>query len=264
MITVHSGQNPRVRALRDLKQAKVRQETGCFLVEGVKLCAEALRDAEVVTLLADMDKAEAFAPLLAQASDVLLAPGRVVEGVCEAQTPQGIAASVRFPRPLALSAAQGPLLVLDGVQDPGNAGTMLRTAEAAGFAGALLSPQCADAFAPKTTRASMGSVLRLPLWRGMLEEALVLLAEEGYTLVSAELGGTPFQKTTTDIGARFALVIGSEGHGVSPAVSALCGLRVSLPMRGRAESLNAAVAAGILMYGLTAGNLGGVDRETGT
>jgi len=251
MLTVTSSQNPRIRAMRDLKQAKARQETGCFLVEGVKLCAEALRDAEVVTLLADMDKAEALAPLISQAKDVLLAPARVIESVCEARTPQGVAASVRLPRALALPKARGPLLALDGVQDPGNVGAMLRTAEAAGFAGALLSPGCADAFAPKTVRASMGSALRLPLWRGELTEALAALQAMGYTAIGAELGGTPFQRAYA--GPRFTLVIGSEGHGVSPAISALCGLRVSLPMRGRVESLNAAVAAGILMYGLAEG-----------
>ncbi len=247
---ITSTQNPRVRALRDLQGAKARQETGCFLVEGRKLCAEALRDSQVLTLLVDEEKAGEFAALVDAAESVLLAPAQVVASACETKTPQGIAAMVRLPAPLVLEEAQGPLLVLDGVQDPGNIGTMLRTAEAAGFAGALLSPACADAFAPKTVRASMGSVLRLPIWRGALPEGLALLQNNGYTVISAELGGTPFARARAGLGASLALVIGSEGNGVSDAVSGFANLRVSLPMRGRAESLNAAVAAGILMYGL--------------
>lgn len=249
MLTVTSLQNPRVRDLRELRHAKERANTGCFLVEGRKLCAEALRDAQVVTLLADQEKTE-LAPLLEKASDVLLAPAHIVASVCETKTPQGIVASVRIPPPLAIEDACGALLALDGVQDPGNVGTMLRTAEAAGFSGMLLSESCADAFAPKTVRASMGSVLRLPVWRGDLANALATLKEKGYDIFSAELSGQPIG-TLQSIDCRStALVIGSEGQGVSAAVSQIASYRVSLPMRGRAESLNAAVAAGILMYGL--------------
>ncbi|MDR0898192.1 MAG: RNA methyltransferase [Oscillospiraceae bacterium] len=248
--TVTSTQNPRIQALRALQTAKGREAAGCFLAEGAKLCAEALRDAEVALLLADAAKAEAFAPLLEAAPEALLAPAHVLASVCEVKTPQGVAAAVKMPPALDLAAAESPLLVLDGVQDPGNVGTMLRTAEAAGFKGALLSEACADPFAPKTVRASMGSVLRLPFARGDLPAMLAVLAGRGYTLVSAELGGQPFAQAARALQPPFALVIGSEGRGVSPAVSALCGLKVALPMRGRAESLNAAVAAGILMYGL--------------
>ena len=247
---ITSVQNPRIRALRELKTAKGRK-SGCFLVEGVKLCAEALRDAEVTTLLVDEGKAETLASLIDQAADAILAPAHVVAAVCDAQTPQGIAASVCIPAGLSLDMANGPLLALDGVQDPGNGGTMLRTAEAAGFAGVLLSPQCADPFAPKTVRASMGSILRLPMWRGELHTALATLSSREYVILSAELGGAPFREAAVNLGTQFVLVIGSEGHGVSSSVSSLCHLHISLPMRGRAESLNAAVAAGILMYGLT-------------
>lgn len=251
MLTITSTQNPRVRFLRELRNAKARAETGLFLVEGGKLCREALRDAEVVTLLVDQDKAEAYAPLIEQAGDALLAPAHVVASVCEAKTPQGIAAAVRLPAPLALSGVRGALLALDGVQDPGNVGTMLRTAEAAGFSGALLSPACADAFSIRAVRASMGSALRLPILRGDLPKALFILKEKGYAILGTELGAPSFFDALLRLHDPVALVIGSEGSGVSAPVLAQCTDRVSLPMRGRAESLNAAVAAGILMYALT-------------
>ncbi len=250
MQTVTSAQNPRIRFLRSLGDAKARAASGCFLAEGVKLCAEALRDAEVTLLLADAEKADAFAGLLAQAPEVLLAPAHVVAAACEAKTPQGIVAAVRVPPPLRLDTASGAVLALDGVQDPGNVGTMLRTAEAAGFSGALLSPACADAFAPKTVRASMGSVYRLPVWRGDLTQGLSALQAGGFFILGSALDGRPFAEVSPALRPPFALIIGSEGSGMRAEVAALADALVSLPMRGRAESLNAAVAAGVLMYGL--------------
>ena len=155
-----------------------------------------------------------------------------------------------MPAPPELSALDGLLLVLDGVQDPGNVGTMLRTAEAAGFSGALLSPACADAFAPKTVRATMGSVYRVPVWRGELAEALCALKERGFTVVSSELGGDDFFAALPELSAPLALVVGSEGNGVAAPVRALATRRLTLPMGGRVESMNAAVAAAILMYSI--------------
>lgn len=246
MIT--STKNPRVQALRELRQAKGRQD--CYLAEGVKLVREALRYAQVETVLADAAQAEAFAPLLSQAPDVLLAPAHVVAAVCDAKTPQGICAAVRLPAPLDLDAAHGALLVLDGVQDPGNVGTMIRTAEAAGFSGVLLSPACADAFAPKTVRATMGSIFRVPIWRGALGEALAGLQGRGFSLVATAMDGQPPAALRRRVQLPLALLIGSEGSGLSPALLDMADHRASLPMRGQVESLNAAVAAGLLMYGL--------------
>lgn len=248
MLTITSARNPRIQALRALGTAKGRAETGLFLAEGAKLCGEALRYAEVVTLLTDQEKAEQFAGLVASARDVLLAPASVVAAVAETQTPQGIIAAVRMPAPLMLDEVRGPVVAMDGVQDPGNVGTIIRTAEAAGFCGVLLSGECADAFAPRTVRASMGGVLRLPVWRGNLLGALDKLISRGYFAVSAELGGEAPGAAFRSLGKDVALVIGSEGGGVSRCVSGVCHARVALPMRGQAESLNAAVAAGILMY----------------
>lgn len=250
MRTITSTQNPAIRQLRELKHGKARQTAGLFLAEGAKLAHESVRDARVQTLLVDEAKAETYAPLLAEVSDVICAPAHVVASVCDAQTPQGICAAVSFPLPFDLDRAAGALLVLDGVQDPGNVGAMLRTAEAAGFAAALLSPACADAFSPKAVRATMGSIFRLPLWRGALPEALGLLVRRGFLLVSSELGGMDFREARYRMRQPMALLVGSEGAGVSAPVSALADLAVALPMRGHAESLNAAVAAGILMYGI--------------
>ena len=248
---IGSRQNETVRGLRALKDAKARNGTGLFLVEGRKLCEEALRDGSVETLLVHDQKADAYGTMLRGVKNAMIAPAHVVASVCETKTPQGIVAAVRFPAPLSLCGATGPLLALDGVQDPGNVGAILRTAEAAGFRGALLSEDCSDPFSPKAVRASMGSVLRLPVLRGALHAPLTALKADGFRLLSAELNGSPPDRRIT--GRPVILVIGGEGRGVSGEISALADARVALPMRGRAESLNAAVAAGIFMYWLTMG-----------
>ena len=250
MLEITSAQNPRIASLRALRQAKGRAEAGLFLAEGRKLCQEAFDFAQVETLLVDRERVDEYAALIARAKDVLVVPARILETVCETKTPQGVLASVRIPAPPELSRLNGLLLVLDGVQDPGNVGTMLRTAEAAGFSGALLSPACADAFAPKTVRATMGSVYRVPVWRGALAEALCALKERGFTVVSSELGGDDFFAALTELSAPLALVIGSEGNGVTAPVRELATRRLMLPMGGKVESMNAAVAAAILMYSI--------------
>ena len=130
-------------------------------------------------------------------------------------------------------------------------GTILRTADAAGFDGLLLSEQCADIFSPKVLRATMGSIFRMGVTvTPDLPGLLTHLREQGYSVISSQLDGTPFYQREA-VAAQFVLVIGNEGNGVSPVVQATATHRLKLPMRGGAESLNAAVAAGIMMYELT-------------
>ena len=154
METLTSLKNPRVALWRSLKDRKARKETGLFLVEGRKMVAEALASRfDVETVLCDAAQTEAFAPLLNQCETVLL-PEHVLAAVCDTKTPQGIAAVVRMHT----ETRQGPRLVaLDGVQDPGNVGTIWRTADAAGFGGLLLGANCADPYSPKVQRAAMAA-----------------------------------------------------------------------------------------------------------
>ena len=143
------------------------------------------------------------------------------------------------------------LVAMDGVQDPGNVGTIIRTADCAGIEGVILSEQCADIFSPKVLRATMGSIFRMPmLVTGDLPGTLQGLIENGYSVMSSQLDGEPFY-SRSNVGEKYCLVIGSEGNGVSEPVRALATHKVRLPMRGGAESLNAAIAAGIMMYDLT-------------
>jgi TrmH family RNA methyltransferase len=174
----------------------------------------------------------------------------ILASVCDTKTPQGVAALVSLPDAVDIYGLGQLIVALDGVQDPGNVGTILRTADAAGFSGAILSEECADLYSPKCIRATMGSIFRLNvLVTPALPETLTELRETGYSLLSGELDGTPFYERT-GVGNRLCLVIGNEGNGISKAVSGICTHRLTLPMRGGAESLNAAVAAGIMMYDL--------------
>ena len=130
-------------------------------------------------------------------------------------------------------------------------GTIIRTADAAGFDGIILSPDCADLYSPKVLRSTMGSIFRLGFsFPASLPDMLNTLKKDSYSVISSQLDGDPFFERK-DISAPFVLIIGNEGNGISEEVKSVATHRFRLPMRGGAESLNAAVAAGIMMYDLT-------------
>ena len=244
---ITSLKNTKVTTWKSLKDRKGRKETGCFLVEGRKMVEEALASAfPVEAILVDADCAAEFtlpANVLA-----FTMPSHVLAAVCDTKTPQGIAAVVRM---VEVPLTGKRLVAMDGVQDPGNVGTIVRTADAAGFDGVLLSSQCADVFSPKVLRATMGSIFRMGIRvTDDLPGVLSQMVQEGASVLSSQLDGEPFYQRSP-MNERFVLVIGSEGNGVTDAVKTIATHRVKLPMRGGAESLNAAVAAGIMMYELT-------------
>ena len=247
METLTSLKNPKAASWRSLKDKKGREEQNAFLVEGVRMVREALASSFTVRTVLLREDYEPYFPL-PENIPVFLMSDPVFRSVCDTKTPQGIAAVLSMQ---AKEAAGPRLRALDGVQDPGNVGTIIRTADAAGFDGILFSPDCADLFSPKVLRSTMGSIFRLGFsFPASLPEKLESLKKEGYSVLSSQLDGDPFydRKNVSD---AFILVIGNEGNGVSEAVKAAATHRLRLPMRGGAESLNAAVAAGIMMYDLT-------------
>ena len=145
-------------------------------------------------------------------------------------------------------------LVLDGVQDPGNVGTVWRTADAFGADGLILCNGCADPWSPKTVRATMGAVFRLPLYEGTLKNAAERLSAASVPLYAAAL-----REDTQDVRdvplSTAAVIIGSEGRGVSDEALSLCQKTVKIPMRARCESLNAAVAASVVLWEMARGEL---------
>ena len=245
---ITSRQNPLAVRLRKLgSDKKARRREGVFLCEGTKLVEEALAwQAGVETLVT----AEGTPPPEHLPGDVRLVevPADLLKAVSTVDTPQGMLAVCRAhdltpPRTL----EPGLYLALDGVQDPGNVGTVWRTADAFGAQGIFLLPGCAEPFSPKTVRATMGACFRLPVWETGLEELTGLLSGAGLPLYA-----TALREDTADLRSvrldRAAVVIGSEGRGVSRAVLDACALTLKIPMRDRCESLNAAVAASVVLW----------------
>ena len=239
---ITSRSNDRIKAARELQTAKARKETGLHLIEGDKLVSDAIAsDANVKTVFA----LESVPPF--DGIETVWVSESVLEALCTAKTPQRMCAVVQTPSCACPERyPDGLIVVLDRLQDPGNLGTILRTADALGAAGVLLSPDSADPYSPKSLRAAMGSTYHIPLWIGSLEPELDRLAAQGVTCVCGHLAGA---QMLPPVSKRMALIVGNEGQGVSDAVADRC-VRYRMPMRGRAESLNAAVFAALMMQTL--------------
>ncbi len=251
MERITSAKNPLIRSMKSLRERKGRQEQGRFLVEGEVMLREAVKCGLAIRdLLAAEDRAGDAAPFIAAGARAYAVPEELLQAVCDTKTPQGICASFDLPAPLPLESAPKRIVALDGTQDPGNVGTIWRTADAAGFEGLLLGAGCADPLSPKVQRAAMGSGFRLPFMAADdLPAALNALKDKGWSVIASDLRGADFYRRS-DPGERFVLVIGNEARGISDATREAATMLLKLPMRGGAESLNAAVAAGIMMYEL--------------
>ncbi|MDR2295950.1 MAG: RNA methyltransferase [Clostridiales Family XIII bacterium] len=258
-IRITSGDNRTVKLAKLLSTKKGRDRCGAYLIEGPKLLAEALdHDAEILFAFfceerpGGPPRCEASAERLANTSaDVLLTTERIFRSIADTETPQGVLAAVGKPVCDAAGffsrVADGNVLVLDCVRDPGNVGALIRTADAAGF-GVLAASGTGDPYAPKAVRAAAGALFRVPLLLVRdADAALALLAAAGKRVVVADArGGRSCHEA--DLARDLALVIGNEGRGVSRAFAAGASLAVRVPMPGGAESLNAAAAAAVLLF----------------
>lgn len=241
---ITSRQNPLMAQIRALNGARAaRRESGLFAGEGPKLLSEALRwSGELRVVVAERGSA----PPLPEKVRAVEVPPDLLKSISDTRSPQGVVFLCRMPGltpPETLP--PGRYLVLDGVQDPGNVGAIWRTADALGAAGLLLLPGCADPFSPKSVRATMGACFRLPVWeigREALRDCL-----GGIPLYAAAAGLDGFDVREAPLNPS-AVVIGSEGQGVSAAVMSLCQKAIRIPMRARCESLNAAAAAAVVLW----------------
>jgi TrmH family RNA methyltransferase len=243
--------------IRDLARRRGRERRGLALAEGIRLVEEALaagiviRGAAVSPALEGTTRGSALKAQLA-ARNVRLEEVAVEEldHLADTEHPQGIVAVIE-PKRWSLAEivvdAGGAVLVLDAVQDPGNVGTMLRTAHALGAAGMIALKGTADLTNPKVLRGSMGAAFRLPAVSAAEDEFLSWAAERGVAVWAAAANGEPLGRPTLPRPA-LALVVGNEGAGVSTGIAAAARRRVAIPLRAGAESLNVAVAAGILLY----------------
>lgn len=266
LIRIESSDNSRVRLVRKLGTRKGRTAEGKFVIEGLNLCREAAArsldidflmipdDWEVSGGREDISGLRAFTEECISSADlrVCSVPSRVFAGLTDAANGVGILGVVKIPETdpgLAGRLPEGSnILVLDRIQDPGNIGTMIRTAVAAGYGMIIAVKGTADIYSAKVLRATAGMIFEIPcVYVGGADELADVLRSSGKRIVVTDpAGGRPYY--SEDLRRDIALVVGNEGNGISREVMELADVRVTLPMRGSIESLNAAVSAAILMY----------------
>jgi TrmH family RNA methyltransferase len=247
--------------VRDLQRRKARGRRGLAVLEGVRLIEEALaaglefKGALVSPELARTTRGRTLTAELASHAIAVEAVGsRVFSDLAGTDTPQGILAIVQ-PRAWTLADVHsGPLLVVDSVQDPGNVGTLIRTAHALGASASVLLRGSADPMNPKALRAAMGATFRHPVVQ--LDDApfITWAREHGLVLWATAADGTPISRAARPSEKELiAVIVGNEGAGIRPQLNAIAAQRVAIPLAHGAESLNVAVAAGILLYEVVRG-----------
>ena len=246
MERITSRQNPFLKQIGKLNNAKSeRRKAGVFPGEGPKLLEEAVKSGWKIT--ATVSAEGVAVPAIPGARQVEV-PREVLESLCDTKTPQGVLFLCELPETKAPEKLEGSrYLVLDGVQDPGNVGTIWRTADAFGCDGLILLSGCADPYSPKTVRASMGAVFRSGVWTAQAREMKAVLERSGIPLYGAALRDDTLDARDVDY-SRSALAIGSEGRGLSEEMLLLCDKTIRIPMAERCESLNAAIAAAVLLW----------------
>ena len=245
--TITSRQNPLMTHLRKLASSRsYRKKSGEYLCDGTKLLDEALKWGAPVQTAVFSDGVEI--PTLPDTVRAVRVSEDLMRSVSPMETPQGALFTVALPETkLPETLAGKHYLVLDGVQDPGNVGTILRTADAFECDGVFLVNACADLFNPKTARATMGAIFRVPVAEADIHTLARALSAARLPLYGAAL--QPGAKTPADLPlSRCAVLIGNEGAGLTGEALSLCDEVVFLPMSGAAESLNAAVAAAVFMW----------------
>lgn len=253
---LESTANPLVKRMAQLLQKKYRQESGTFLVEGLRAVEEAVKCARVKYLFYTQVENARFRELLQLAATKGIATyqtnAMVMSKLCDTTSPQGVVACVeqttRTLQQLAELSLTGPVLVLDRLQDPGNMGTIIRTADAAGVAGIIVLQGTVDVFSPKVVRAAMGSQFHVLLC-GPVSVAAVLAwcQQQNFRLAATTLENSR-SIYAADLTGKLALIIGNEANGVSAELLQQAQLQLHIPMAGNAESLNAAMATGIILF----------------
>lgn len=250
MIT--STSNPQVKRLIQLqKKSKARNEENVFVVEGIRMFSEVpeKRVEKVYVSESLYNKKKGELNLDRFSYEIL--SDKVFSHVSDTQTPQGILSVIKqenYDVKDFLFVENAHFLVLDNLQDPGNLGTIVRTAEAAGVTAVFMSKDCVDIYNPKTIRSTMGSVYRVPfIYIEDILELLDILKKNGVRIYAAHLEGkNSYDKE--DYTAGTAILIGNEGNGLRETVAKKADIWVQIPMMGKVESLNAAVAAAVFMF----------------
>lgn len=245
-IIIESNQNKIIKEVNSLKAKKERDKTGLFILEGKRLVEEIPNSWEIKYLL----KAESYSEDI-NFENVYTVKDSLFEKISETVNPQGILAVCHIKEfdVTNVDYSNSPFfVVLENVTDPGNMGTLIRTADAAGADGIFLSKGCVDIYNPKVIRATMGSIFHLPIYRNLnLMDLMEDFKNNNVKTLAAHLKGTstPYK---VDMTTACAVIIGNEANGLSDEISEMASDLVKIPMPGKAESMNAGIAGGILIY----------------
>lgn len=249
--------NPKIKELKELtNKASARRSAGLFVCDGVRLCRDAVLSGKQINSAFVTEKciekySRDIEEILNSAENVYSVSGEIMHAVSDTVSPQGIICTVRTEKCSFTPQKNKKYIALDGIQNPDNLGAVIRTAEALGIDGIIISGSC-DIYNPKALRASMGSVFRMPvLLTDCLSERIKEYNEIGIKTYASVVSGNAQSLTQTDFSNGAVVVIGNEGNGVSLEVQSVCDEKITIVMKGRAESLNAAQASSIIMWEMT-------------
>lgn len=242
-MVITSKANQLIKQTKKLLQKKHRQHS--YLIEGWHLFEEAQQSGQGFRHIFVLEE---LAERVADQEKVVLVSADVLKELTDSPSPQGIIAEVDMPQLAFSTDYQGKYLILEDVQDPGNLGTIIRTADAAGFDGVFLSEKSADVYNSKTLRSMQGSHFHLPIWRTDIYKICREMQEHNTPVLATTLSKVSVDYKTVPHQESFALVMGNEGQGISAEMTILADQLVHITMPGQAESLNVAVAAGILIF----------------
>lgn len=260
LLLIESKDNQYIKAVRSLSAKKARKDQQAFLVEGIRLAEEA------VAVLADIrcclfDDSSLSGVRGAALAETCLQrgllcyriPDRLMGQISQTEHSQGVVLIVGLPNPeiagqKLTELSDSFVIVLDRVADPGNVGTIIRTAHAAGAGGVLLNPGCADLYNPKTIRATMGAVFKMPIFSADSDEQILSLLQQLDMKICVAAAGKTDLFSATELDQPLAWIMGSEAHGVSSFWQQAADICIGLPMVANAESLNVASAAAVLIY----------------
>jgi TrmH family RNA methyltransferase len=263
VLTITSHANPRIKAVRALAQAKYRKETGQFLVEGLKLVTDALAEGWTVRAvihqadaIAQQAVAKTAAAARAKGADIFAVSSDILAKVARRDNPQTVVGVVdqRLATPSEIARLGPVLIALERIKDPGNLGTIIRTADAVGAGGVVLVGPSVDPFSVEAIRATMGSIFHVPLARMTEEQFLELRAGWSGSVVGTHLSGSADYRSVA-YREPVLLLMGNEQSGLSERLAAACDELVRIPMAGEADSLNLAVATGVMLYEIRRGQL---------
>ena len=252
MNIIQSKDNPIIIEIKKLKEKKYRTLENKFIVEGFRFVSEALQsEFEVCIVMVSENQTERYKKftieeMLQSNTKVYYIKEQLFNTICSTESPQGILAVV-INKQTKLEDAYGFYVLVDGVQDPGNLGTLVRTADAAGALGVILLKGTVDVFNEKTLRSTMGSIFHLPVVEFKDLEELQNLMTSGFRLIVSSLEGKKNFYDESLLG-KIIIAVGNEGNGVSKEIYALADSKVKIPMPGNAESLNVAIAGSIMMF----------------